>query len=63
MGESTVSIESNGGVPREDEIIQALAKAFDAPEAAAITWLATIAKWFNPKAAQERLVERQGKQL
>lgn len=52
------NIQNNGGVPNEDEIIQALAKSFDAPEAAAITWLATIGKWFNPRAAQERLVER-----
>lgn len=47
-----------GGVPTEDEIIQALARAFDAPEAAVITWLAAIHVRFDAKAAQERLVER-----
>lgn len=55
-----MNYEKSGGVPKEDEIIQALAKAFDAPEAAAITWLAAISTRFNARAAQERLVERSG---
>jgi hypothetical protein len=57
-----MNMQKNGGVPKEDEIIQALAKAFDAPEAAAITWLAALARHFDARAAQERLVERMGKQ-
>jgi hypothetical protein len=55
-----MNFQSNGGVPKEDEIIKALAKAFGAPEAAAITWLAAIATRFDARAAQERLVEREG---
>lgn len=48
----------NGGIPSDDELIQAIAKAFDAPEAAAIAWLARVKITFDPRAAQERLVER-----
>ena len=48
----------HGGVPTEDQIIKALAKAFDAPESAAISWLSAIHIRFDARAAQERLVER-----
>jgi hypothetical protein len=51
----------HGGVPTEDQLIAALAKAFDAPEAAAITWLAGIHIRFDAKAAQERLAEREAR--
>lgn len=51
-------IAENGGCPTEDQIIQALAKAFEAPEAAAIAWLAAIHIRFDAKAAQERLAAR-----
>ena len=48
----------NGGQPTEDELIQGLAQAFEAPEAAAISWLAAIHNRFDAKAAQERLAAR-----
>ncbi len=54
-----MNFQTNGGVPAEDEIIAALAKAFGAPEAAAISWLAAIHLRFDARAAQERLVERE----
>lgn len=48
----------NGGQPTEDELISALADYFQAPEAAAISWLSSIKNRFDPKAAAERLAER-----
>lgn len=50
--------QRHGGVPKEDEIIQALSEYFGAPEAAVISWLAALHTRFDPKAAQERLVAR-----
>ena len=50
----------NGGVPSDDEIIAGLAAHFEAPEAAVIAWLARIKLQFDPKAAAERLAEREG---
>ena len=47
-----------GAAPSEDDIIQALSKAFDAPESAAIAWLSVIHIRFDPKAAAERLAAR-----
>ena len=51
---------AHGGVPTEDQIIQALAKAFDAPESAAVSRLSQIHVRFDARAAQERVVERTG---
>ena len=58
MGFTSQDFQRNGGRPTEDQIIQALAKAFEAPEAAAIAWLGDIHTRFDARAAQERLVER-----
>lgn len=44
--------------PTDDEIIAALAQHFQAPQAAAISWLAALSLRFDAKAATERLVER-----
>lgn len=44
--------------PSEDQIIAALAQHFQAPQSAAIAWLAAIKLHFDPKAAAERLAER-----
>ena len=57
---SAAAYALNGGNPSEDDLIRALAKAFDAPESAAIAWLAAIHVRFDARAAQERLVERSG---
>lgn len=47
--------------PTENEIIDALAKAFSAPPSAAIAWLTDLSRHFNPKAHQDRLVELEGR--
>lgn len=54
----SADLNYGGGMPSEDQIIQALAKSFDAPEAAAIAWLAAMVARFDFKAAAERLAER-----
>ncbi len=51
--------QRTGGVPTDDDLIAALAYAFNAPEATAIAWLSRIHVRFNAKAAQDRLVERE----
>lgn len=50
--------QKTGGRPTDDEIVRALAEAFDAPESAAIAWLASIHTRFDARSAQERVVER-----
>lgn len=46
--------------PTELQIIDALAKAFDAPPSAAVAWLTMLQKSFDPKAAQELIAQREG---
>ena len=53
----------DGVKPTHDEIIEALARHFDAPEAAAISWLQDIVRNFNSKEAYERLATRGGTAL
>lgn len=60
---STKAQAENGGMPKIDEIIDALAKAFDAPPSAAVAWLSAIHVRFDAKAAQERIVERERQAL
>lgn len=43
--------------PTEAEIINALAAYFDAPPSAVVAWLTILQKTFDPRAAQERIVE------
>jgi hypothetical protein len=50
----------DGVKPTHDELIEALARFFDAPESAAISWLQDIVRTFDARAANERLAKRTG---
>ncbi len=56
---STNTSISGTNQPSEDEVIAALAKGLDAPEAVVISWLTTIFRHFDPKKAADRLAARQ----
>lgn len=45
--------------PTEDQIINALAKQLQAPPAVVLSWLTTFARHFDPRAAAERLAQRE----
>jgi hypothetical protein len=57
MKDGSTSI-SGVNQPTEDEIISAVARQLDAPEAVALSWLTTFARNFDSKAAAERLALR-----
>lgn len=46
--------------PSQDEIIAAVGKSLDADAATVISWLTTFVRYFDPKAAAERLAARGG---
>lgn len=48
----------DGVKPTHDQIIEALARFFDAPESAVISWLGDIVRNFDARAANERLAKR-----
>jgi hypothetical protein len=52
----------DGIKPTHDQIIEALARFFDAPESAVISWLGDIVRNFDSRAANERLAKRIGPQ-
>jgi hypothetical protein len=49
--------------PTTDEIIAAVSAQLQCPEAAAIAYLTQLQRDFDPKAAAERLAEREGRLL
>lgn len=51
-------MEAGDNRPSDDEIIAGLAKAFDCPDTVALSWLTSMFRHFDPRAAQERMVER-----
>jgi hypothetical protein len=57
---STNTSLSGMNQPTEDEIIMAVARQLDAPEAVALSWLTSFVRHFDPKAAAERMAAREG---